>query len=134
MGLEHSHWERSYGIVLLWSCSPVSMLCCCLLSPFVWVHKFTVVAFALSLTLTVGVWETGPGDSWMLFSPRHWCRSTEVRPQGCNSCVVVTQLWELWRQLEPWSGPISTYRCPQLLKSDPFQLHEDMFFWMFHRC
>ena len=54
----------------------------------------------------------------MLFSPRHWCRSTEVRTQGCNSCVVAMQLWELWRQPELWSGPIFTCKCPQLLKSD----------------
>ena len=47
--------------------------------------KWTVVGTALSLALTVGMPAIGPGDSQVLFSPSHWCRSTEVRSQYCGS-------------------------------------------------
>ena len=53
--------------------------------PLCGLTKYTVVGTALSPALTVGMPAIGLGDSHVLFSPGHQCRSTEVRFQDCSS-------------------------------------------------
>ena len=83
--MENSHWERSHCVVLLWSCSPVNVLCCVPFRLLCRLTKYTVAGTALRPTLTAGMPAIGLVDSQELFSPGHWCRSTEVRSQDCSS-------------------------------------------------
>ena len=62
--------------VLLWGCSPVGMLCCVPYCPLCEFTNYTIVGAALSpILLTLGMWANGSGDSQVLFSPGHWCKS-----------------------------------------------------------
>ena len=88
MGLEHSHWEKSHRVFLLWICSPVNVLYCISFCLLCRLTKYTIVGTALGPTLTVGMLAIGSGgDSQTLFSPGHQCRSTEVRSRDCSDHV-----------------------------------------------
>ena len=63
----------------------MNVLCCVPFQPFCGLTKYTVVGSALGPTLTVGMLAIGAGDSQVLFSPGHQCRSTEVTSQDCSS-------------------------------------------------
>ena len=64
---------------------------------------------------------------WTLVSCRHcFHKATSMKPleSGPRTTVVthLSLLWELWRQLRPWSSPGRRHMCPQspqLLRSDP---------------
>ena len=119
--MEHSHWERSHWVFLLWSCSPVNVLCYVPFHPLCGLTKYTVVGTALGPALSVGMQAIGLVDSPALFSPSHCCRCTELMSQDCSSCAVFVHLWKLWRQFELCSCPTPTCTCPQspqLLKPD----------------
>ena len=63
----------------------MNVLCCVPFHPLCRLTKYTVVGTALDPAVTVGMPTIGPGNSQALFSPGHWCRSTEVRSQNCIS-------------------------------------------------
>ena len=60
----------------------MTVLCFVPFHPLCGLTKYIVVSSVCSPTLTVSMSAVGPGDSQALFSPGHWCRSTEVRSQG----------------------------------------------------
>ena len=66
----------------------MSVLCCFPFHPFCGLTKYILVGTALIPALTVCMLAVGLGDSQALFSPGHWCRSTEVKSQDCSSCAL----------------------------------------------
>ena len=109
----------------------------CPLSPVVWAHKVHCFWHCFQSFFSCGyacnwLW-------WLSGIFFHSGTSADPLRSGPRTAVVMHlyPLWELWRQLRLWSGPIPTCMCPQspqLLNPDTSQLKEhSLSFRGFHR-
>ena len=96
---------------------PFSCACSllCPLSSVVWTHRIPCCWHCSRSHLNCGYAHSWPRDSEVLFSPGHWCTSTEVRSQDCSDCVPEPAVGAVEAaHTLAWPNPCSI--CPQSLQ------------------
>lgn len=84
--LQPSQWETHHWVLLLWSCSSVSMFCFVIFHPLCKLTSYSVVGTAFSPTLTMSAISPCISQPW--FSLGHPHRSTEFRSKGCGNHIL----------------------------------------------